>query len=434
MKDRVEPKLTFANPSRYFDSAALGHSPTLERQQPKQPKTKQYATNDHFKWDHAVNIVQQRFGKLLGQSTQTISVFHNTTAAVQRILLRLTQLLGRSDPTLLLTDLEYPGIVSAVDETWTGRVIMVQLADLIWRKEFSKVTTRIQESILISRPSVIYISHIARVTGYHLAESIADFIRRYSPRTVIIIDGAQSCGNIYVDPDFISKIDFYVTSGHKWLCGKQTLGLVYSHEHWGTKDPAQSYSMTRGSTGTGSRDVIESLQQTLTDFNGELTGETARERMLGIEQKNAELSKYFCGELVRKHLGRPAGIENSSSWRWNGISTVVFDSFEIIQRLKRSDWQFTCLTDESWRDNFGADAPASRYFLNPDSDRIIRTANFKESYVPLIEGYPARFCFHYYHDRTHVDALIEAIQTATNSEGVSSTKFGSISPTASGIT
>jgi selenocysteine lyase/cysteine desulfurase len=403
MNHSVEPKLTFGDTSHYFNSAALGHPPTLY-----------YEPKDSFDWDRAVKIVQQRFGKLLGQSTHTISVFHNTTAAVQRILLRLTQLLGRSDPTLLLTDLEYPGIVSAVDETWTGRVIMAQLADLVWRKEFSKVVARIQESILISRPSVIYISHVARATGFHLAESIVDFVREYFPRTVIIIDGAQSCGNIYVDPDFISKIDFYVASGHKWLCGEQTLGLVYSHEHWGTKDPAQSYSMTRGSTGTGSRAVIQSLQQTLTDFNGELTGETARDRMIAIEEHNAELSKYFCSEVVRKHLGRPVGTDDSSSWRWNGISTVVFDSLEIIQRLKTAKWRFTSLVDESWRDNFGADAPASRYFLNSDSDRIIRTANFKESYVPLIEGYPARFCFHYYHNHTHVDDLIDAIQIATN--------------------
>lgn len=403
MNDRVEPKLSFTNTSRYFDSAALGHPPTIN-----------YETDDQFNWDDAVKIVQQKFGKLLGQSTHTISVFHNTTAAVQRILLRLTQLLGRSDPTLLLTDLEYPGIVSAVDETWTGRVIMAQLADLVWSQEFSKVTTRIQEAILISRPSVIYISHIARVTGFHLAESIVDFIREYFPRTVIIIDGAQSCGNIYVEPHFVSKIDFYVASGHKWLCGKQTLGLVYSHEHWGTKDPAQSYSMTRGSTGTGSREVVQSLQQTLTDFNGELTGETARERMTDIQQHNAELSKYFCGEIVRKHLGRPVGTDDSNTWRWNGISTVVFDSFEIIQRLKSCDWRFTSLKDESWRDNVGADAPASRYFLNPDSDRIIRPANFKQTYVPLIEGYPARFCFHYYHGRKQLDDLIDAIQTASN--------------------
>ncbi len=389
--------------ARYFDSAALGK----RRENTRDPRS--------FVWDQAVKVVQQKFSKLLGQSTNTISVFHNTTAAVQRILLRLSQLLGPTSPTLLLTDLEYPGIVSAVDETWSGRVVMAEVADLVWRKETASITTKLKECILLARPSVVYLSHVARATGYRLDDSIIEFIRLCLPRTVIIIDGAQSCGNIHIDGDFISRIDFYVTSGHKWLCGRQTLGLVYAKECWGTKDPAQSYSMTKGSTGTGSQDVIISLQESLSDFNGELTNESAMQRMLKIEEHNGRLAESFSEEMVRRKLGRPVGLPNKHNkgkhpWKWNGISTVVFDSYDMVERLKASRCNFTQLPSESWRDNFGAEAPGNRYFFNADQKYSIKRANFRESNVPIVEGYPARFCFHYYHSQKDVDGLLSSIQ------------------------
>jgi len=100
-------KLKFKDAAYHFNSASLGITP-------KSSEDKQ--DRKGFVWDAAVGIVQQEFSKLLGQPTNTICVFHNTTAGVQRILLRLSHLLRASDATLLLTDFEYPGIVSAVED------------------------------------------------------------------------------------------------------------------------------------------------------------------------------------------------------------------------------------------------------------------------------------------------------------------------------
>ena len=402
-------------PSSYFNSASIG----LE------VKHKEKRSTHGFDWDEAVNVVQQKFGKLIGKPSQTISVFHNTTAGVQRILLRLTQLFGSSNPTLLMTDLEYPGIVSAVDETWPGRVVMAEVADCIWNGRPSAVTNRLKGSILISRPSVVYLSHISRATGYRIDEAIVDFIRENLPKTVIILDGAQACGNIHVENDLLSKIDFYVTSGHKWLCGIPTLGLVYSEEKWSVHDPAQSYSMTRVPTGTGSKHVILSLQTALQDFNGELTNQTARKRMNAVETHNAALAKLFCKEIKRKKLGHPLGLLSEShrndgsetqKWKWNGIATIVFDSPEVAAEVIQMHPKplFTQLSDESWRDSLGESLKARRYFLDPDAkDKfVLKQANFTQAYVPKLEGYPTRFCFHYYHSLAHVKALIAKIERA----------------------
>jgi hypothetical protein len=141
--------------------------------------------------------------------------------------------------------------------------------------------------------------------------------------------------------------------------------------------------------------------------------------MLRVESHNAALSKYFCSQIAKKRLGNPVGpVLNTekqlNGWRWNGISTVVFNSSGIEQKLRSLRCTFTTLTDESWRDNTGAEPPAGRYFIDPDSDLVVKSANFKETYVPIIEGYPARFCFHYFHSKKNVDNLVDLIERVTS--------------------
>lgn len=383
---------------------------------PEEKAQERVGQEEEFDWDEAVSVVQHKFGKLIGKPSQTISVFHNTTAGVQRILLRLSQLFGSSEPTLLLSDLEYPGIVSAVDEMWPGRLIMVQVADSVWKGQAERITNKLMNAIVVTRPSVVYLSHIARSTGYRIDEQIVDFVRSAMPSTIIILDGAQACGNIHIDSTLLSKVDFYVTSGHKWLCGTPTLGLVYSEEKWQIHDPAQSYSMTRVPTGTGSKSVILSLQKALCDFNGESTGQSARARMNLIEEHNAELAKDFCRKVKSKGLGKPLN-DPKSRWKANGIATIVFDSPEIPLLMERQKLPFTFFGDERWRDSMGGTVHHGRYFLNPDEkkkDRMFVDANFKQAYVPNIEGYAARFCFHYFHDLTDVNRLVSMIKKAKN--------------------
>ena len=424
-------RLKFDNAGSYFNSASIGISPySDQRATANSAKKRSNSRANDFNWDEAVGIVQEKFGKLLGQPTNTISIFHNTTAGVQRTLLRLGQLFGASEPTLLLTDLEYPGIVSAVDEEWPGRVVMASLCDLIWRGEVFRITDKLKQCIRMARPSVVYISHIARATGYRIEEEeIISFIRATLPKTVIVIDGAQACGNILVSKELLDEIDIYVTSGHKWLSGKQTLGLVYAAEQWRLKDPAQSYSMTSVSTGTGSEEVIRSLQKSLTDLNGELTGDTAEARMNEVEQHNGDLAEYFSGRLaslgIAKHIAqgsekRPPNRQ-AKAWKWNGIATIVFDSPEVPMRLQKMNrtLEFTSLPNERWRDDLGGLAPGKRYCLDPDivySDPNkkdpFQPANFKEIHVPKLEGYVARFCFHYYHSSDDVNNLISLIREA----------------------
>ena len=48
-------------------------------------------------------------------------------------------------------------------------------------------------------------------------------------KVISIVDGAQAFGMIPVDLSNISP-DFYISSGHKWMCGPKGTGFVYANE------------------------------------------------------------------------------------------------------------------------------------------------------------------------------------------------------------
>ena len=57
-----------------------------------------------------------------------VSLFANTTSAFTRLLAQIERGYAGSRPTLLSTDLEYPGCIAAVDDSWGAPVVMAQLA------------------------------------------------------------------------------------------------------------------------------------------------------------------------------------------------------------------------------------------------------------------------------------------------------------------
>ena len=189
-------------------------------------------------WEDAKALVNERLEKLLGVSEDKVSLFHNTTVGVQRILTRILQLSRQQEIVFLTTDFEYPGIMAMADECWPGPLYIVKVEEMIWNKQADQVSEAIKQAILLTRPTVVYLSHVSRGVGYVLKQDVVDFIRAVSPGTIIILDGAQAIGNIDVSSHIIDMTDFYVTSGHKWLGGQATLGVVLA-------DPAALADSTR---------------------------------------------------------------------------------------------------------------------------------------------------------------------------------------------
>ena len=296
-------------PDIYFDVASigvtsctanefavqLGPDPTgeLDRADPLVPR------RCTASWDNAVDSVRRSYGELLGVHKRNVSIFHNTTAAIQRVLIRLGRIPDASTATLLITDVEYPGVFAALEELWPGPVVVLRISDYLWASEApdtQEIVDVFAKAIRLIRPTVLYFSHVARTSGYVLpAAKIVEQVRAINPPTFIFVDGAQAIGNIFVPPSLLNEVDAYVTSGHKWLCGKTTLGLLYApqEDEWSFDDPAQSYSLQTNSSGSGILDVLLSIQKSLEDF----VVPTPHTRMLQIQEHNAALASLFEKEL-----------------------------------------------------------------------------------------------------------------------------------------
>jgi len=414
-------RLSFPKAATFFNAASIGE---------ESDEAKKDAMDDAIRWESALEEMKEQYSKLLGTSAQHVTVFHNTTAGVQRIFLRLTHLLRGHRATLLTTDLEYPGIIALVDETWHGRVIIAQVAELINKGRGQEVSEQLKQLFLLTQADVIYISHIARAFGFHLEKSFLEFVRQVNPQTVLIVDGAQAVGNIVVRSPFLNLVDFYVASGHKWLCGKQTLGLIWCPPEWKLADPAQSYSRRTGSGGTGVVAALRSLAKALQDFNDFPGTEQDGQRMMEIEEHNARLGSLFLNGL-REH-GIPVGLmrpQNAAGA--NGIVSIPSLGTAVAEDLKpdkvQSDHEhdkkqlpidFTPIREEPLVPEEGGEAPGPRFLLRlagPELQVERRRLREARTVTPLPAGGVYRFCFHYYHSKLHVDNLIERIDASFRS-------------------
>jgi selenocysteine lyase/cysteine desulfurase len=152
--------------------------------------------------------------------------------------------------------------------------------------------------------------------------------------------------------------------------------------------------------------------------------------MREVQQHNGMLARYFTEQVYKHKLGRHVAHSaekrrrTPKTWSWNGIATVIFDTPDIPLLLQKENrqLQFTQLGTEKWRDDLGGIPPGQRYSLDPDCLDVnnmrvpkhpFEVANFTELHVPKIEGYPARFCFHYYHSTSDVDRLITRLKEAS---------------------
>ena len=75
------------------------------------------------------------------------------------------------------------------------------------------------------RTPVMAYSHVTNLGGgRYPAREINTWARDHGILT--LVDGAQSCGSIYVDLHDIN-CDFYTASGHKWPCAPREVGVLY---------------------------------------------------------------------------------------------------------------------------------------------------------------------------------------------------------------
>ncbi|GCE24661.1 cysteine lyase [Dictyobacter alpinus] len=101
--------------------------------------------------------------------------------------------------------------------------IVIHKADLGQSADYSARAAI--ESLITSRTRLIVLSHVAWTTGAVLdVQAVSDLGR--SLNIPVLIDGAQSAGNIPIDVHAL-RVDFYAIPMQKWLCGPDGTGALY---------------------------------------------------------------------------------------------------------------------------------------------------------------------------------------------------------------
>ncbi len=210
-----------------------------------------------------------------------LAIHSGTTRSIQRALVvaldRARNCTNTTHPTLLTTDFEYPGIITAIDEIWDGPVFVAQLKALLY-SESSQVPDLFARAVRVVRPDVIYISHVDRYTGFVFPWDVLSAIAgEGADPPIVVIDGAQAVGNIDLRKCFqlhgAEGPHLYAASAHKFLCALPTLGLLIALradvEKWELEDKAVAYSLGQGARGTGSIESMASLARSAYSVLGE---------------------------------------------------------------------------------------------------------------------------------------------------------------------
>ncbi|MBS1959129.1 MAG: aminotransferase class V-fold PLP-dependent enzyme [Bdellovibrionales bacterium] len=162
---------------------------------------------------------RQSLAKLVGASAEEISLTHNATEGNNIVAWGLP--LKRGDEVIVTTHEHVGGVLP-----WLNRARL----EGIVVKSFDPAPTAAQtleriESLMTASTRVIAIPHVLCTTG--MVMPIAEIATlAHSRDAYCAIDGAQACGMVALDLHAMG-VDFYATSGHKWLLGPKGTGFLY---------------------------------------------------------------------------------------------------------------------------------------------------------------------------------------------------------------
>ena len=273
-------------------------------------------------WDDERRAAQDAIVGAFGFDASAIQFFSNATTAARRVILRLAAYFQNRVGNLLISDLEFPGIVALLDEHWPGPLYSVQVQQLIAAGRPEEIEEHFKKAVLLTQPDVVFLSHVARASGYVAPLSLLRWIRDWRPETIVVLDGSQAAGNVHINDELVRfhLASMYFFSGHKWLGGKPTLGVLVADERWGMADPAEGYSRKLGSAGSGDIEALRGLTRRIGLIIG--SGNRGRRGLRETAKATSELGDALASKLGDKGLAMPPAIDESGEPKHNGIVCV----------------------------------------------------------------------------------------------------------------
>jgi selenocysteine lyase/cysteine desulfurase len=403
---------------RYFDWGFLAFVEVEERARAVADLT--------VPWDSLLDVARRRVAQIMapvngpgyGYRPEHLTFFYNTTGAFQRVLSRIDRRFAESNPTLLTTDLEFPGCSVAIDDVWTGRVVVAEVAETLMAASGNAddlLASALIRAANFVKPRVIFLSHVLRTTGQVLSTETLQYFRAANPDVVIVLDGSQALGNVVVDRTLLGCIDFYVGCGHKWLGGMTSSGFVWRAEGdpnvWRLSDPAQSTSFPGYLGGTGNAAAWVSLNNALGDLVGETGAVAKRLSSVAAECKAAAGSFLERIRTVEPRISvvTPTAADTPPS------GMIVIRMLASVGRavesaLQREGFAYSALRDDSvpWTDN------DKRFAIRCDRvGPVVTSVGGKNTGAHPPSAQPElRFCFHRSHGRQDAARLGDVVADA----------------------
>lgn len=328
--------------------------------------------------------------QLLGVRNDSIRLHTNTTAAYDHALREMLENgFSARPPIVLASDAEYPNIETLLkDRMSSANPIQLASADirkLLWDGASNETIISAYIEKAREQPhtiQVLALCHVHHATGRVLPVlQIIDRLEKeglWSPSEgCVLIDGAQSVGNIEIDSATWDRCDFYAFCGHKWLLGKASLGMLFTKRYPMHREEWKEIRLLTGLSRT--RDPHEEYGST-TDVESRISLEASIQPMKGvglaeIARWNSSLADLFRNKLPLAEAGLyPVGLSGG------GIVTVL------------------------------GDKPRVRKITNYLAKFYDKITTFESPIVPLKEEAAIRFCFHCFHSRDDVFRLIERLR------------------------
>ena len=131
---------------------------------------------------------------------------------------------------LLIGDCEHPGVVSACVELARRQNLAIDVLPVKHlRGDQAHCDAAVLEAIhqtITPRTRLVVLSHLLWNTGQVMPiAAVADQLNQHPQQPFLLVDAAQSFGQIPVD-EAAAAADIYAFTGHKWACGPEGLGGV----------------------------------------------------------------------------------------------------------------------------------------------------------------------------------------------------------------
>jgi L-cysteine/cystine lyase len=134
---------------------------------------------------------------------------------------------------LLISDCEHPGVVAACHELAKREHLEVDNLPVQHLRQGREAQNETNAGVLQAlgdalkpRTKVVVLSHLLWNTGQLMPiPEVADHLRQHAGHPFLLVDAAQSMGQIPVEAA-AQAADIYAFTGHKWTCGPEGLGGV----------------------------------------------------------------------------------------------------------------------------------------------------------------------------------------------------------------